>query len=98
MISYERIKDAQDTIIEYWGSDGARVIEECARVNPFNASGKTFLECCIPCGGNWGGMFLSGIKALFPSVYDAIPDDMGHMSFFCICSTALLCGVDFDRD
>jgi hypothetical protein len=23
---------------------------------------------------------------------------MGHMSFFCICSTALLCGVDFDRD
>ena len=41
-----------------------------------------------------GGMFLTGIKRLFPAVYDAIPDDMGCQAFGCILHTMLLCGID----
>ena len=95
MISYKDIKEAQDILVEYWGSDGEKVIEECARTNPFKGSTRTFLEHCICCGGNWNRMFLSGIKALFPSVYDIIPDNMGNNAFSCICATILLCGVDY---
>ena len=94
MNSYEVIKEAQDILVEYWGNDGKRVIEECAKITPFNGSLGTFLEHCICCGGNWNGMFLSGIKALFPPVYDVIPKDMGKNAFYCICAVMLLCGVD----
>ena len=31
MISYKDIKEAQDILVEYWGNDGEKVIEECAR-------------------------------------------------------------------
>ena len=37
---------------------------------------------------------LTGIKRLFPAVYDAIPDDMGVQAFGCILHTMLLCGID----
>ena len=98
MNSYEVIKEAQDILVEYWGNDGKRVIEECAKVNPLNGSLETFLEHCVCCGGNWNGMFLSGINALYPSVYDVIPKDMGSMAFSCICATILLCGVNYKKD
>jgi hypothetical protein len=39
-------------------------------------------------------MFLTGIKRLYPNVYNAIPDDMGIFAFMCIGMTMLLCGVD----
>ena len=94
MISYENIKEAQNILIECWGNDGKKVIEECAKVTPFNGSMEAFSEYCICCGGNWTKMILSGIRKLFPSVYNAIPDDMGHMAFYCICATMVLCGVD----
>ena len=64
MISYENIKEAQDTLIKCWGDDGKKVIEECAKVKPFNGSMKSFFEYCACCGGNWVGMLLSGVKAL----------------------------------
>ena len=72
-------------------------IMACARINPFNESMGTFLEHCICCGGNWNGMFLSGIKALFPSVYNIIPNNMGKNAFYCICAVMLLCGVDYNE-
>ena len=98
MNSYEVIKEAQDILVEYWGNDGKRVIEECARVNPFNGSVKNFLEHCIYCGGNWNRILLSGIETLFPSVYDAIPNCMNSsMAYFCICAVLLLCGVNHNE-
>lgn len=97
MNSYEVIKGAQTILIEYWGDDGKKVIEECARVTPFNGSVENFLEHCICYGGNWNGMFLSGINALYPSVYDVIPRDMGSMAFSCICAVLLLCGVNHNE-
>jgi hypothetical protein len=97
MTSYKDIKEAQDILVEYWGNDGEKVIEECARTNPFKGSVETFLDHCIYCGSNWNGMFLSGIKALFPSVYNIIPNNMGENAFYCICAIMLLCGVDYNE-
>ena len=93
MITYEMIKEAQESIVNHWEEDGNKVIEEIAKVNPFNKSLKEFLQFCTACGGNWGGMFLSGIKKIWPNVYDAIPDKMGANAFFCICYVLSLLSV-----
>lgn len=97
MITYQMIKDAQEEIATYWGEQGIRVIEMCAKVTPFNGDSKAFLENCTACGGNWGGMLLTGIRRLYPDVWDYIPDDMGTHAFACICSTLILCGVDTSK-
>lgn len=94
MITYEYIKEAQDFLIENWGNNGKKVIAECAKVKPFNDDFDAFLKHCTCCGGNWGGMLLTGINELYSNVYDAIPDDMGISPFCCLLYTLLLCGVD----
>lgn len=97
MITYEMIIDAQKNLVEYWGEDGKKVIEECVKVTPFNGSSKIFLNNCTCCGGDWGGMLLSGIQKLYPSVWEAIPKDMGTFAWGGICNTLILCGVDTSR-
>ena len=97
MITYEMIVDAQNTVVEIWGEDGKKVVAECAKVTPFNGDVKTFLEHCVCCGGNWGGMFLSGIKKLYPNVWAAIPAEMGVFAWYGICNTLILCGIDTSR-
>ena len=94
MITAKMIIDAHTDILECWGEEGKKVIEECAKVTPFNGATKQFLEHCTACGGNWGGMFLTGIRELFPNVYNVIPDDMGVFAWQAICNTLILCGVD----
>ncbi len=94
MITYGMITDAQSYLVRHWEEDGKRVIEECAKVAPFNGNASAFLEHCIACGGNWGGMLLTGVQKLYPKVYDAIPDDMGINPWGCICNVLILCGVD----
>lgn len=94
MITCEMITDAQKTLIDNWNESGKKVIELCAKVQPFNKPTKEFLNHCIACGGNWGGMLLSGVRTLYPEVWEAIPDDMGCFAWACICSVLILCGVD----
>lgn len=94
MITYDMIIEAQDYLVKNWGDDGKKVIEAAFTVNPFNGNTKAFLDHCTACGGDWGGMFLTGIKELYPNVYNAIPDEMGVFAFMCIGMTMLLCGVD----
>lgn len=94
MITFKMIQNAQNQIINSWGKDGEKVLEECAKITPFNDGSKAFLEHCIACGGNWGGMLLSGIRKLYPEVWDAIPEDLGVYAFSNICSVLILCGVD----
>jgi hypothetical protein len=94
MITYEMIINAQENLVEYWGEDGKKVIEECAKVTPFNASSKIFLNNCTCCDGDWEGMLLSGIQKLYPNVWEAIPKDMGTFIGGGICNTLILCGVD----
>ena len=94
MITATMIKDAHETIHTCWGAAGDKVIEACARVTPFNGTFDEFLKHCVCCGGNWGGMLLTGIKELYPDVWEAIPNDMGPLAFSCLCNTLVLCGVD----
>ena len=57
-----------------------------------------FLNYCVACGGNWGGMLLSGIKELFPDVWELIPDDMGMFAFSVICDTLRLLNIYSTKD
>ena len=94
MINYETIITAQEAVVKYWGEDGKKVVEAAFRAEPFNKPFSKFLNHCTACGGNWGGMLLSGLRELYPKVWEVIPEDMGCFAWDGICSTLILCGVD----
>jgi hypothetical protein len=94
MIQYEIIAGAQNTLIDLWGEDGKKVIEACFNSNTQEMTTDEFLNHCIACGGNWGGMFLSGIERLYPAVYEAIPDQMGSQAILGILAVLTLCKID----
>ena len=83
-----------ETLIKYWGERTAIEITLAAHDNYMELDVERFLDNCIACGGNWGGMLLTGIKALWPEVWELIPDNMGIHAFECIVSVLNLCGVD----
>lgn len=97
MITYDDIIEVQNCLVENWGEAGKAVIVACLHETPFNRPLKDFLSSCTACGGNWGGMLLTGIKAFYPKVYEAIPDDMGVFAWSCICNTLILLGVDTSK-
>lgn len=81
---------------ERWGKAADAVIAECSKVN-FDGNSGEFLDHCTACGGNWGGMLLSGIKALYPAVYAALPEKLGcngTKAFENIIYVLQLCGVN----
>lgn len=55
-----------------------------------------FLENCLACGGNWSNMILSGIRAIFPNVYDAMPDR--EYSFIELIEIIEMCGVKIEKE
>ena len=57
-----------------------------------------FLSHCTACGGNWGGMLLSGIKELFPDVWELIPEHMGIFAFSVISDTLRLLNIYSTKD
>lgn len=94
--SARELKDlnARDTIIALWKADGIRVAVACRHYAYItDMTFDDFLTHCTACGGNWGGMFLTGIKELFPEVYEVIPDDMGVFAFTGIVSVLEYIGV-----
>lgn len=96
----ERV-EARRYILAQWGSDtGKKVLEaiDWYQDDIKAMSGDEFLSHCTACGGNWGGMFLSGIKELYPGVYEAIPEQMGRNAFFVICAVLNLLQVDFTEE
>ena len=94
MINYDIIIDAQATLVDGWGEKGKEIIAACLVETPFTAGMSAFLNFCTACGGNWGGMLLTGIKALYPNIYDLIPDNMGWNAWGCICSVLTLLGIE----
>lgn len=54
---------------------------------------EEFLKHCTPCGGNWGGMLLTGLQKFYPEVYDAIPENMGMLAWRGICETLYLLDI-----
>lgn len=94
MMTYKEIKKAMDTLVEHWGEDGEKVIEECFRT-PLKMDLDEYIHNeCIACGGDWGAMLLSGIKRLRKNVWDAIPNHMGAYAFICIIETLSLLGIE----
>lgn len=96
MITYEMVNEARLAILKNWGEeDGGKVINAWVRLPHLHEMLATeFLQHCTACGGNWNKMFLSGIKELWTTVWDAIPEDMGEHAFDTICAVLVLCGVD----
>lgn len=80
----------REFIANQWGNGILEVIDKQNR-NPMTM--KDFLSHCTACGGNWGGMLLTGIKELWPEVWNAIPDDMGMFAWRCLCDTITILGV-----
>ena len=81
---------------ERWGEAAELVIAECSKVN-FDGNSAEFLKHCTACGGNWAGMLLTGIKALYPDVYAAIPEKLGRNgaeAFDNLVIVLNLCGVN----
>lgn len=87
------MKKAEDFLIEIWKEDGKKVVDECSKAKPFEGSMNDFLSHCTAMGGNWGGMLLSGLKEIYPSVWDAIPDNMGTFAWAGICSVLELLNI-----
>lgn len=83
-----------DFILATWKADGIAVLEAIDRqhITPMTQA-DFFANHCYACGGDWGAMLLTGIKALYPDVYDAIPDNMGHFAWRCLCSVVALLGI-----
>ena len=64
-------------LVAVWKEDGIKVLETITHQHTVPMTTDDFLSNhCYACGGNWGAMLLTGIKALYPDVYDAIPDNM----------------------
>ena len=82
---------SDEEFLDYnWGGNVLAVI---SRQNKVTMTMKEFLDHCTACGGNWGGMLLTGIKTLWPEVWEAIPDDMGMFAWRCLCDTLTMLGV-----
>ena len=75
---------ARDFIKKHWGKVFLDVIDQQI-VEPMSID--DFFKKCTAYGGNYGAMLLTGIEALYPEVYKAIPNNMGQYSWRCICDT-----------
>lgn len=89
------MNESRDFIMENWGKNVLEVIDSC---EPLNITFSQFLDHCVACGGNWGGMLLSGLRKLRPEIWEAIPDDMGLYAWRCICETLVLAGVIMEEE
>lgn len=92
------LSEEREYILKQWKEDGQKVLDTIDQQNIKAISGDEFLSHCIACGGNWGGMLLSGIKHYYPEVYEAIPEKMGRHAWECICTLLVLLQVEFKED
>lgn len=74
----------RDYLAHLWGESVLNVIDAQHKIP---MSFDEFLTHCTACGGNWGGMLLTGIRKFYPEVWEAIPDNMTHFAWNCICIT-----------
>lgn len=75
---------ARESVAHFWGT---AVLDAIDRQHAVPLTRDTFLSHCTACGGDWNSMLLSGIKALYPDVYAAIPENRGYLEFRLICDT-----------
>ena len=82
-------------VVANWGDAGIKIIELISTKYASNPHMEfdEFLDHCIACGGNWGGMLLTGIQELFPDVWELIPEHMGIFAFSVISDVLMLLNV-----
>ena len=90
MILHSDFMEALDTVRNEWGDE---VVVYACMAQKTKMNFKDFLDLCTACGGNWGGLLLSGIADLYPEVYNAIPDNMGLNAFNSLVCVLVLLGV-----
>lgn len=97
---------AQQQAMEQLGSEWSKedllnVLRAISETPDWNGTKNDFMSHCTACGGNWAGMLLTGIRDLFPAVYDAIPENLGTddgvTPFINVIAVLKLCGVWFDE-
>lgn len=95
----KRLVSAQETLVKEWAPETTEaVFAAISRMDFTPIAGKEFLNHCTACGGDWGAMFLSGVKSLWPEVWEALPDRLGRDGAHAWCnitSVTVLCGVDW---
>ena len=91
---YDEMKEKQEFIVENWKEDGKKVIETIWKQEKRKMKVNEFLDNCSCCGGNWAGMLLTGIKRLYPEVYNAIPNSLGKYAFILIVNVIELLEID----
>lgn len=91
MILHSDYMEALDTVRNEWGD---KVVAAACLAEKKPMGFDEFLNECTCCGGNWGGMLLTGIDKLWPDVWCAIPEHMGVHAFTTICNLLILLGVD----
>lgn len=74
----------EEFLIYAWHEEGVEVIRVINRQKTVPMTKSEFLSHCHSCGGNWAAMHLSGINALYPEVYQAIPDDSRAIVWRCL--------------
>lgn len=84
--------DNADFIIAVWKEKGVAIVEYIKTLNVIPQPMDNFLNYCTPCGGNWGGLLLSGLKELYPTIWELIPDNMGIFGFAALCGIVTLLG------
>lgn len=73
--------DSEAFIVNEWKLDGValvkavRAMKRLRDITPM--SFNEFLKHCYAQGGDWGGMLLSGIKELYPLIWEMIPEELG---------------------
>lgn len=92
------IWEIQSELIRDWDDSGKAVCKLAYYADKFSGSFEKFLTHCTHCGGNWGGLLLSGIRELYPEIYEAIPEKMGRNAFADLIHLLRLLGVEFDEE
>lgn len=95
MISGKDFIDAIMVVKKEWGDN---VLAMTCLVKKTPMTFGQFLDHCTVCGGNWSGMLLTGIRRLWPEVWDVIPDNMGRNSYITLCNLLILLGVDISEE
>lgn len=83
-----------ELIVAIWEESGIKVLQaiENQNITPMKAS--EFIKLCTACGGDWGGMLLTGLKDLYPQVWEAIPEDMGELAWAGITTVLTLLKIE----
>lgn len=85
MLKEKRLSELTDeeVLIVAWEEKGIEFVNDYynGELPNLDMTSNEFLTHCTACGGDWGGMLLSGIRELLPQVWEEIPEKLGSNGF-----------------